>query len=324
MYQIKKLIVCLDQSDLDETLVRFASFVSRVNQTKKIYFTNVIRNLQIPKEVLEEFPNLIDNMVEERKRQMKDVVDKNFSKKEDIEFSYVVKEGQLSKKILKLAHEKSADMIIIGRKVTLPGTGVISQRLARRASCSLLIIPEKAEPKMDKLLVPSDFSDYSKDALEEAIIIVEKYGGKAEIICQNVFTIPSGYHFTGKSYEEFTSIMLMHAEINFKKFIRNIDTKNLKITPIYTQDDDDDPVEEIIAKAKEISADGIIIGAKGRTAATALFIGSMAERLIQLNETFHFWSRDLKVKTQVFWIISLKFDLLFLIFLNLKSDLQAI
>ncbi|MCL6258784.1 universal stress protein [Aquiflexum sp. TKW24L] len=286
MYQIKKLIVCLDQSDLDYTLVRFASFVAKVNQTKKIYFANVIRNLQIPKEVLEEFPNLIDNMVEERKRQMKEVVDSNFGKREDIEFSFVVKEGQLSKKILKLAHEKSADMIIVGRKVTLPGTGVISQRLARRASCSLLIIPEKSEPKIDKLLVPSDFSDYSKDALEEAVIIVEKYGGKAEIICQNVFTVPSGYHFTGKSYEEFTSIMLMHAEINFKKFIRNIDTKNIKITPIYTQDDDDDPVEEIIAKAKEISADAIIIGAKGRTAATALFIGSMAERLIQLNESF--------------------------------------
>ncbi len=286
MYQIKKLIVCLDQTDLDDTLVRFSSFVSRVNQTKKIYFTNVIRNLQIPKEVLEEFPNLIDNMVEERKRQMKEVVDKNFGKREDVEFSYVVKEGQLSKKILKLAHEKSADMIIIGRKVTLPGTGVVSQRLARRASCSLLIIPEKAQPKMDRLLVPSDFSDYSKDALEEAVLIVEKYGGKAEIICQNVFTVPSGYHFTGKSYEEFTSIMLMHAEINFKKFLRNIDTKNIKITPIYTQDDDDDPVEEIIAKAKEISADGIVIGVKGRTAATALFIGSMAERLIQLNESF--------------------------------------
>lgn len=286
MNQIKKLLVCLDQSNLDETLIRFASFVSQVNQTKKIYFTNVIRNLQIPKEVLEEFPDLIENMVEERKKQMTEVVEKNFGSRQDIEFSFVVKEGQLSKKILKLAHEKSVDMIIIGRKVTLPGTGVVSQRLARRASCSLLIIPEKAEPKIDRLLVPSDFSDYSKDALEEAILIVEKYGGKAEIICQNVFTIPSGYHFTGKSFEEFTSIMLMHAEINFKKFIRNIDTKNIKITPIYTQDDDDDPVEEIIAKAKEIKADGIIIGVKGRTAATALFIGSMAERLIQLNETF--------------------------------------
>jgi nucleotide-binding universal stress UspA family protein len=286
MYQIKKLIVCLDQSSLDETLVRFASFIAKANQTKKIYFTNVIRNLNIPKEVLAEFPNLIENMVDERKAQMKEVVENNFVKHEDIEFAYVVKEGQLSKKVLKLAHEKSADMILVGRKVTLPGTGVISQRLARRASCSLLIIPENSNPKINRLLVPSDFSDYSKDAMEEAILIAEKYGKKTEIVCQNVFTVPSGYHFTGKTYEEFTTIMKMHAEINFKKFIRKIDTKNIQITPVYTQDEDDDPVEDILAKAKEIHADAIIIGAKGRTAATALFIGSMAERLIQLNDEF--------------------------------------
>jgi nucleotide-binding universal stress UspA family protein len=286
MYQIKKLIVCLDQSELDETLVKFASFISNVNHTKKIYFTNVIRNLNIPKEVLDEFPLLIDNMVEERKEHMKKVVEQHFGPAGEAEFSYVVKDGQLSKKILKLAHEKSADMIIVGRKVELPGTGVVSQRLARRASCSLLIIPEKSSPKIERLLVPSDFSDYSKDAMEEAIMIVEKYGSKAEIVCQNVFNVPSGYHFTGKSYEEFSSIMLMHAEINYKKFIRKIDTKGIKITPVYTKDDDDDPVEEILAKAIEINADSIIIGAKGRTAATALFIGSMAERLIQFNDQF--------------------------------------
>lgn len=286
MYQIKKLIVCLDQTPLDETLIKFASFIAKVNQTKKIYFTNVIRNLNIPKDVLDEFPHLIDNMVEERKTQMKDAVEKNFEDNGEVEFSFVVKEGQLSKKILKLAHEKSADMIIVGRKVSLPGTGVVSQRLARRASCSLLIIPEDSVPKIEKLLVPSDFSDYSKDAMEEAILIAEKYGKEAEIICQNVYTVPSGYHFTGKSYEEFTSIMEMHAEINFKKFIRKIDTKGISIAPIYTKDDDDDPVEDILAKATEINADAIIIGAKGRTAATALFIGSMAERLIQLNDEF--------------------------------------
>lgn len=286
MYQIKKLIVCLDQSSLDETLVNFASFIARANQTKKIYFTNVIRNLNIPKDVLTEFPNLIENMVEERKTQMKEIVEKYFENEKEIELAYVVKEGQLSKKILKLAHEKSADMIIVGRKVNLPGTGVLSQRLARRASCSLLIVPENAQPKIDKLLVPSDFSDYSKDAMEEAVLIAEKYGNNTEIICQNVFTVPSGYHFTGKSYEEFTAIMQMHAEINFKKFIRKIDTKNIDIRPVYTQDEDDDPVEDILAKAKEISADAIVIGAKGRTAATALFIGSMAERLIQLNDEF--------------------------------------
>jgi nucleotide-binding universal stress UspA family protein len=285
MYQIKKLIVCLDQSELDSTLVNFVTFIAKANQTKKVYFTNVIRNLSIPKEVLDEFPNLIENMVEERKNQMKLVVDQYFNY-DGAEYSFIVKEGQLSKKILKLAEEKSADMIVIGRKVNLPGTGVLSQRLARRASCSLLIVPENSRPKINTLLVPSDFSDYSKDAMEEAIMIVEKYGGQAEIVCQNVFTIPSGYHFTGKSYDEFTSIMKVHAEINYKKFIRKIDTKKIKVTPVYTQDEDDDPVEDILSMANQIHADGIVIGAKGRTAATALFIGSMAERLIQLNDKF--------------------------------------
>lgn len=283
MYQIKKIIVCLDQSEVDETLVKFAAFIAKSNQSKKIYFANIIRNLSIPKDVLSEFPNLINNIVEERKSQMKQVVKENLDPDLKISTSFVVREGQLSKKILKLASEKSADLILVGKKTTINGSGVITQRLARRASCSLLIVPENSTPQVKKILVPSDFSDYSKDALEEAIEIAEKSGGKSEIICQNVFSVPSGYHFTGKSYEEFSQIMLMHAQVNYKKFIRKIDTKGRKIKSHYTRDEDDDPVLDIVSKAQEINADIIIIGAKGRTAATALFIGSLAERLIQVN-----------------------------------------
>lgn len=284
MYQIKKLIVCLDQTTLDETLIKFAVFIAKINQTKKVYFVNVIRNLQIPKDVLKEFPNLIENMVAERKSEMKEVVEKIWDKDNKSDISYIVKEGQLAKKVLKFAHEKSADMIVVGRKVTLSGSGVGTQRLARRASCTLMIIPENSVPKVDKILVPSDFSEYSKDALEEAILISERNGGIIEIICQNVYTVPSGYHYTGKTYDEFAAIMHTHAEIKYKKFIRKIDTKGVTITPVYTRDEDDDPVEDIVKKAQEIQADGIIIGAKGRTAATALFLGSMAERLIQMND----------------------------------------
>lgn len=287
MYQIKKLIVCLDHTEMDVTLVKFASFIAKINQTKKIYFTNVIRNLQMPKDILKEFPNLVENMVDERKGQMQAVVEKHFDKSHEVELTYVVKEGQLSKKILKLAHEKSADMILVGRKTTLAGSGVVSQRLARRASCSLTIIPETiSAPKVDKILVPIDFSDYSKDALEEAIMIAERNGKHVEIVCQNVFSVPSGYHLTGKSYDEFAEIMKSNSEVNYKKFIRKIDTKDVNITPIYTVDNNDDPVEDIINMAKELKVDSIVIGAKGRTAATALFIGSIAERLIQLNEQF--------------------------------------
>lgn len=108
---------------MDKTLVKFAAFIAKSNQSKKIYFTNIIRNLSIPKDVLAEFPNLINNMVEERKSQMKQVVKENLDPDLEINTSFVVREGQLSKKILKLASEKSADIILVGKKTTISGSG---------------------------------------------------------------------------------------------------------------------------------------------------------------------------------------------------------
>lgn len=284
MHLIKKLIVCLDQSPLDQTLINYTLFLTKVNSINKIYFVSVIKNLSIPKEILDEFPDLMEKMIGERLKCMEQKVQNHEKEFKNTKLSFLVKEGTLSKKILKLAEEKSADLILIGRKVNLPGTGVASSRLARRANCALLIIPEGTQPKISNLLVPSDFSDYSKDALEDSIMISKSLGNK-EVFCQNVFSIPSGYHFTGKTFDEFKQIIQVHAEVNFKKFIRKIDSKGIKISPIYSLDDKDDPVQEIVSKAHEIKADLLVIGAKGKTAATALFIGSMAERLIQFNKT---------------------------------------
>lgn len=283
MYPIKKMIVCLDQSPLDQTLIAFAGAIAKVNQVKKIYFTNVIKNFGLPKEMLEEFPDLIEKMVGERRTAMENTVHKYLDPQKGLEVSFVVKEGNLSKKILKLAEEKSVDLILLGKKAALVGTGVASQRMARRATCSLLLVPEDAKPKFTRLLVPSDFSEHSKTALEEGILWAKKQGLKTELFFQNVFTIPSGYYFTGKSLEEFTDQLKAHAAANFKKFIRKIDTKGIKITPIYTPDQDDNPIQEIVATALAQKADVILIGAKGNTASTALHIGSLAERLIQYN-----------------------------------------
>jgi hypothetical protein len=67
MYLIKKLIVCLDQSPLDQTLIEYASFLNKLSPIKKIYFVSVIKNLSIPKEVLDEFPDLMEKMINETK-----------------------------------------------------------------------------------------------------------------------------------------------------------------------------------------------------------------------------------------------------------------
>lgn len=281
MYPIKRVIVGLDLSEMDPTLIKFVSFVAKASSTEKIYFVNIIKDFNLPDDIKKEFPGLKEHAVKEREDKMRKMVDEYLDPELGIDFSIIIKNGQKAKKLLKLSKDKSVDMVIIGRKNELKGSGVLAQRLARRLECSLLIVPESSEPKIEKLLVPIDFSGYSEIALEEAITISVKRGKNIEIICQNVYHVPAGYHYTGKSYEEFAAIMEENTRGDYNNFIKKIDTKGVKITPVYSLDSNDDPIEDIFEMAKNINADGLVIGVRGRTSTTALFLSSMAERLIQ-------------------------------------------
>ncbi|PTB96413.1 universal stress protein [Marivirga lumbricoides] len=283
MYPIKKVLIGLDLTDLDRTMIEFAEFISNTSDVEDIYFVNIIKNLQIPKEVLKEFPNMITDVIAERKTKMDETFKSIVKNELRANIHFEVLTGKIADNILSFSKHQDIDLIAMGRREKAEQSGALSQRLARRAACSLLIIPEGTKPTMDRMLVPSDFSDYSVLALEEAVEIAVRNDRKTEIVIQNVFTVPTGYHYTGKTYEEFANVMKKNAEKDYKKFIKKIDTKGVKMKVVYSQDTNDDVTTDMLDKAKEINANAIVIGAKGRTATTAFFLGSITERLIQLD-----------------------------------------
>ena len=118
--------------------------------------------------------------------------------------------------------------------------------------------------------------------MEEAISVSRKYEG-IKIICQNVYTVPGGYHYSGKTYEEFAEVMRTNAEKEYKKFMKDIDHEGVDLEVVYSLDTNDNPVTDIIDFAHENNPGAIFIGVKGRTATASLFIGSRAEQLIQYN-----------------------------------------
>jgi nucleotide-binding universal stress UspA family protein len=67
--------------------------------------------------------------------------------------------------------------------------------------------------------------------------------------------------------------------------ISEIDTKGVDIEPVYTLDKSDNIIAKIYSTGLRLDADAIVIGAKGRTDTTALFIGSSAEKLIHIDST---------------------------------------
>lgn len=284
MEPIRRILVGLDNTEMNTTLVEFAAFLARHGEAEEIYFVNVAKNLNLPQEVLKEFPDIEIKALKERKIEISKLIEAHFRPERSIPTHIIVEKGNPTKKIMDLTHTHTIDLLVIGRKKSIPGSGVMVQRLGRRADCNLLIVPEGAKPRAEKILVPIDFSDYSKLALEQTIDLAKNYKDKVEIICQNVYTVPVGYHYTGKSYEEFGKVMCKNAEKDYKKFIKDIDTKGIKIKAVYSLDENDNLASDIRDLAESTKADVIIIGAKGRTATTALFLGSFAEKLINVEE----------------------------------------
>src|SRR5690606_29812421 len=106
-----------------------------------------------------------------------------------------------------------------------------------------------------------------------------------EIKCQHVYELPTGWHSTGKSEEEFSAIMRQHAVNHFKKFMQRLPPEHQQISCVFTCNDDHDPVKEIYNQAVLEQADLIIMGSKGKSAAAAVLMGSVADRLAQHNKT---------------------------------------
>lgn len=279
MEPFKNILVGLDTSALDETLIKYASFIVDRTSAEKVEFVNIVRNLHLPTDVKKEFPELVENALKERKAKLKESIDAHFKPEKKVKLIISAKKGQAGD-LLKIAEKSSADLIIVGQKKTLDGNGITTMRLARRASCNLLIIPENVTPKADKILVPIDFSNYSKLALDQTIDFSIRIGGYTEIVCQNVYNVPAGYHYTGKTFEEFSEIMKKNAQQDFAKFMKKIDKRGIKISEVYSQDVNDNLASDIYDLADEIHPDFIIIGAKGRTATAALFLGSLAEKMV--------------------------------------------
>lgn len=275
---LKNIIVCLDHSDMDKGLIENACTISKIVGATTITFINVIKDFNLPDSVLKEFPDLLDKALVERKNEIKELIEEHF--KCDLPTKILVKQGGETKEILKAANDLDADLVILGRK--RGSDSVLSTRIARRSPCNLLLIPEGVKLKFDKIFIPVDFSDYSSLSLKSTLLLTKNL--KSKVYLQNVYQVPSSYRYSGKSHQEFTEIMKGHATKDLEVLIKNVDKESQELIPVCSLDKDGKIIDLALKEAADKKVDLIIIGAKGRTTTSALFIGSKSERMIRINE----------------------------------------
>jgi len=291
MQPIRKILVALDHSSLDHELVDYAQFFVDISEVTDVHFMHEVK-ISLSSSMKKEFPNLEKETIEQRKKEIEEVIKTHFNPKREVTNIFTITNEESGiKPFISTIKKEGIDMVMVGSKDLEHGGGTFTQRIARRSQCHVLTVPIgssshlKRTNNIKKFLVPIDFSNHSKQALERAILIGARIKDPVEIICQTVYTVPSGYHYSGKSIEEFAELMKKHAVEHYNKFISKIDTKGVKLIPVFSNDIDEDITSDIRTLAKEENVDGIIMGSRGKTTA-ALLLGSVAEKLIRNEKHF--------------------------------------
>lgn len=277
MYQLKRLLVALDLTEMDEVLIKYTSHLASSIKAEKVYFFHIAKDFRLPDEIKQAYPDLLaptdESLAAIMEAQISDYWESNY----DCEKSIEVKEGNPTTSLLKWVDNKQIDLVVMGRKKALNGSGVMPSKIANLVHCSVMLVPEKAKFSLESLSVPLDFSKHSKLAADEALTIAEQQNSSVNFV--HVFHVPSGFHKTGKTYEEVTHIMRNVADKNYKKFLKEFDIDtSLKCEMIL--DDDNAPADKLFKHADKVGADLIVMGSKGRTGIASIFLGSVASKLI--------------------------------------------
>ena len=277
----KRIMVGLDFTSMDQTILEYVKMIKDVFQPSVIYFVHSEDDLDVPNELLEEHGDDVFKPNDENlKEKLEASVAEHIQSDDQTEIVCQVVEGSALKEMLHWSHIKNVDLLVVGKKTRESGKGVLPQKLTRKIGASVLFIPETYKVKpIEKILLPVDMSKKSKLAIDTAVSL---FGDKGvELIGANCYSLPLGWHKSGKSEEEFSARMRELAEKKYHEAFDGYDhDATLNFSSCFCLDNNDEPSEEIVQMANEHKVDLIMIGARGKSDIAAIILGSTTEKLL--------------------------------------------
>ena len=135
--------------------------------------------------------------------------------------------------------------------------------------------------KFDRILVPTDFSDFSRPAMQYGYDIAARFGAELHllhIVPDPAMLVPEAAAFSVETMQAQSESLVKEAETMLKKLPPD-GWENDK--PVVREVRVGAAFMEIIDYARENSIDLIVIGTHGRSGLMHILMGSVAERIVR-------------------------------------------
>jgi nucleotide-binding universal stress UspA family protein len=282
MTEIKNIMVALDLSNIDNTLIEYASFMAETLNIEKVYFVHNIKKYEISELFEEQLKDVnLDEIIGD---ELNEKVEEKFTS--SVEWEVLISEDPYSESLINyIVNKYEIQLALIGNKNKSKGTGVVSGKLLRLLKCNILSIPKNAKPVITNIWAGTDFSTASKKVFEVAEILQNATEAKVKGV--HVYNVP--LQFSPYIPKEHLDLKIEnHLKEKHEKFIKKIEYKG-ELSSEIIPGRDSGIAEKFRAKATVDNVDLIIVADKGRNTFSSLLVGSVTEELFNQDLEMPLW-----------------------------------
>jgi nucleotide-binding universal stress UspA family protein len=197
----------------------------------------------------------------------------------------IIRFGKPFLEIIKVAKEEDVDLMAIGTHgragVDRVILGSVAERVVRKAHCPVMVVRSKKYIGFKRIIVPIDFSDCSRKALEYAAATARAHRSKLTILHVYEESFIEPYVRAANTEEEAQEIVRGIEQVNegkYDDFLKKIDLSGVEYDKLLRKGI---PSNEIVETAREQQAQLIVVGTHGRSGIKHMLIGSDAEEVVR-------------------------------------------
>ena len=279
MKRFKHIVTPLSLTEADERIIGWTSKITRLAESEKVVFVHPMDIGEIPDEAKKKYPWLLGPIGDKAIEQMKAKVEELWDGHPEVEFEYrALDRPSQALAVLEVVLEESADLVVVCRGAFGNDLAI---RLARKAPCSVMVIPSNSKVELNNITVPVDFSEHSERALDVATAFASAEG-LAAIASINVFDVGRMAHRATIPIEEVRQMTADFVAKEHQAFLSKAETKGVSVS--------DKQVcsmikpEAIISEARNNGSNLIVIGTRGKDTIAALLLGSVSEGLLRSSD----------------------------------------
>lgn len=289
-FNIQQALIALELGAADDPVLNYMDFLTGFVPAHGLYFLHVLPRFDLLNMALEHSAeSMVSNMELNREviGRMESDIRERMSKKSGMNIEVEVREGNPLEELLRDTKKMEADLIVIGQKSGTSQHGILARNLVRRADCNALVVPDLAQMRLRKMLVPIDFSGNSARALRAAVALNQRLEKPAQVIALNVYEMPNfSVYRIQKTREQLKRMIEADRTEAFQHFIRTfVGGKEKEIQTALIEREAPGIAHYLMDYARKNQADLIVMGAKGHSKVELLLLGSVTEKMLSDNES---------------------------------------